>query len=276
MKKISFRNFWPGFDHKGHTAFNWISEIFKLEIDNENPDIVVYSYFGVNPSGDEPFKKIFFTGERIKPDFNIYDFAFTFEYSEDPRNFRFPLYLWNHKDYRSLENRDKKDWAFSKNKFCNFIYGNGNLGMEGVRDRIDFFKKLSKYKHVDSGGSVLNNIGYNIGDKKEWIRDYKFTISFENQYHPGYTTEKIIDPFLCGSLPIYSGNPLINLDFNPSSFINVKDFNSHEEAIERIIEIDQNDNLYNNIMNQRILPDPLPEWSTEDWYIECWKKILQQ
>lgn len=274
MKKIDFRNFWPGFNYKEHSAFNWIFEKFNFELDPNNPDIVIYSYFGSGPSGNEPFKKIFFTGERIDPDFTKYDFAFTFEYSHDPRNFRFPLFLWHHRNYRSLENRDKKDWASTKSKFCNFIYGNGNLGMVGVRDRIEFFKKLSEYKKVDSGGSVLNNIGYNIENKNQWISDYKFTIAFENQSHPGYTTEKILDPFLSGSLPIYSGNPRIEEDFNKGSFLNVMDFKNYEEAIEKIIEIDENDSLYNNIMNSRILPDPVPVWASEEWYMECWKKIL--
>jgi hypothetical protein len=272
--KIDFRDFWPGFDYKVHSAFNWIVEDLNLTVNQETPDIVIYSYFGRGPIGNETFKKVFFTGERINPDFSKYDFAFSFEYSEDSRNFRFPLYLWNHSAYESLNKRVKKDWASEKNKFCNFLYGNGNLSMAGVHDRIEFFKKLSDYKKIDSGGSVLNNMGYNIGDKIQWISDYKFTISFENQYSPGYTTEKILDPFIAGSLPIYSGNPLIDADFNTGSFINVSLFKNYEEAIERIIEIDRNNNLYNDIMNARILPDPIPEWSTKEWYIECWKKIM--
>jgi hypothetical protein len=234
----------------------------------------VYSHFGKGPKGNEPFKKVFFTGERIDPDFNKYDFAFTFEHLNDPRNFRFPLYLWHHGNYRSLETREKKDWASSKSKFCNFLYGNSNVNMQGVRDRIEFFKKLSEYKHVDSGGPVLNNIGYTVQDKNKWLSDYKFTIAFENQYHNGYTTEKIIYTFLSGSLPIYKGNPMINLDFNSGSFLNVSDFKSMDQAIERIIEIDQSNDLYNEIMNSRILPDPIPEWAKEDWYENCWKKIL--
>jgi|688.fasta_scaffold211872_2 hypothetical protein len=274
MQKIGFRDFWPNFDYKQHSAFNWIVENFNLQVTDDSPDVVVYSFFGNGPKGNEPFKKVFFTGERADPDFNKYDFAFTFEYLNDPRNFRFPLYLWHHGNYRLLENREKKDWASSKSKFCNFLYGNSNVNMQGVRDRIEFFKKLSEYKHVDSGGPVLNNIGYTVPDKNKWISDYKFTIAFENQYHSGYTTEKIMDPFISGSLPIYSGNPLINIDFNPDSFLSVSDFKSIDQAIERIIEIDQSNDLYNEIMNSRILPNPIPEWAKEDWYENCWKKIL--
>lgn len=275
MKKILFKGFWPGFDYKLHSAFNWIIEYFGLVVTDESPDIIIYGYPTAGPDTHEKCIKVFFTGECIEPDFSIYDFAFTFENSENRKNFRFPLYLWHHDSYGYLEEREIKDWASTKKKFCNFIYGNSNTNMEGVRDRIDFFKKLSQYKKVDSGGSVLNNIGYRVDDKKKWIQDYKFTISFENQYSKGYTTEKIIDPFLCGSLPIYKGNPLIYDDFNKGSFIHVNDFENIDEVISSIINLDNNDDLYNQMMNTRIIPHPRPIWSTREWYIECWKKILE-
>jgi len=275
-KKIDFRGFWNGFDYKGHSAFNWIVDHFNLEINSDNPDVIVYSCFSNYLKSDKPHTRVFFTGERISPDFEKYDFAFTFDYSEDPRNFRFPLYLWSHDTYFSLSNRseNKKNWASKKTKFCNFIYGNGNTNMDGVKRRIDFFNSLSKYKKVDSGGTVLNNIGFNVVNKNEWISDYKFTISFENQRYNGYTTEKILDPFLAGSLPIYSGNPSIDKDFNSDSFINYDSFDNMDQVISKIIEIDQNDELYNHIMNHEILLDPIPDWATREWYIKKWEKIL--
>ncbi len=70
-------------------------------------------------------------------------------------------------------------------------------------------------------------------------------MSFENndQYNGciGYTTEKIYEPFMSMSIPIYWGNIKINEDFNEGSFINWNHYGSDEKTIERIIEID-NDN----------------------------------
>ena len=48
--------------------------------------------------------------------------------------------------------------------------------------------------------------------------------AFENTYAPGYTTEKIMDAFASGCVPIYYGDPLVVQDFNPDSFINAHDF----------------------------------------------------
>ncbi len=62
--------------------------------------------------------------------------------------------------------------------------------------RNNFFLKISKYKKVDSGGLALNNIGYIVKNKLEFIKDYKFTIAFENSSYSGYTTEKITDAFI--------------------------------------------------------------------------------
>ena len=46
MKTISFKNFWSGFDYTQHSAFNWIVDIYKLNVVKNNADIVVYCTFG--------------------------------------------------------------------------------------------------------------------------------------------------------------------------------------------------------------------------------------
>jgi len=131
--------------------------------------------------------------------------------------------------------------------------------------RIKFFHKLSKYKKVDSGGKVLNNIGGRVKDKLTFIKDYKFTIAFENASFPGYTTEKLVQPMFVDSLAIYWGNELVHNDFNPKSFLNYLDFKSEDELIQKIIEVDQTDELYieylkqpyfhNNVVNEYVNPE---------------------
>ena len=98
----------------------------------------------------------------------------------------------------------------------------------------------------------MNSVGRIVTEmeKVEFIKDYKFTIAFENTEYPGYTTEKLVQPMLAYSLPIYCGNPLIERDFNTKSFLNYTDFASEDELIERIIEIDQNDELYMQYLRQ--------------------------
>ena len=130
-----------------------------------------------------------------------------------------------------------KIWK-AKTKFCCMVVSNPNCAK-----RVEFFKHLTTYKPVDSGGGVLNNIGGRVADKKAFIKDYKFVISFENSEQDGYTTEKIIEPILQDCIPIYWGNKLVDRDFNSERFIDYNQFESEEDLIKRILEIDQNDDL---------------------------------
>ena len=70
----------------------------------------------------------------------------------------------------------------------------------------------------------LNNVGGPVKNKIDFIMDHKFTIAFENSSYPGYTTEKIFEPMLVNSIPLYWGNPLVDRDFNTKSFLNFHDY----------------------------------------------------
>src|SRR5262249_543629 len=155
---------------------------FDLEL-TPDPDFVVYSSFGLEHTTFD-CTRIFYTGENDRPNFRACDFAFTFDYLATPRNYRLPLYaFYNH---RGLLGAKAAAALFAaKSRFCAFVYSNGR-----AHERIALLDKLSRYKRVDCGGAVRNNIGYRVKDKIEFMRDYKFSIAFENASAPGYTTEK--------------------------------------------------------------------------------------
>ena len=81
-------------------------------------------------------------------------------------------------------------------------------------------------------------------DKLNFIKDRKFVIAFENSCGDGYTTEKLPDAFHAHTIPIYFGNPNVGRDYNPKAFINVNDYNSLEEVVEKVIELDNDDDAY--------------------------------
>lgn len=78
-------------------------------------------------------------------------------------------------------------------------------------------------------------------DKFKTISGYKFAICFENVSYPGYITEKIIDCFVAGAIPIYLGAPDVQ-DFIPKeSFVDMREFDSWERLnnyLDRITEDD--------------------------------------
>jgi hypothetical protein len=255
--KIAFSDFWGGFEYNPTGKINFdnifykiLSERFEIEI-SDKPDFLIFSVFGNNHLNYK-CKKIFYTGENQRPNYNLCDYSITFDYLEDKRNFRFPF-----SGIIMYENNIKKNWnkeidfdkIFSeKTKFCNFVFS--NPAPQSPRNFL--FLELSKYKSVDSGGAVYNNLGKLVepgwDNKLKFMNQYKFTICFENSEYPGYTTEKIIHPKIVNSIPIYWGNPLVANDWNTKSFINAYDFKNIFELIEYIKEVDNNNNLYKQIL----------------------------
>jgi hypothetical protein len=75
----------------------------------------------------------------------------------------------------------------------------------------------------------------------DFINDYKFTIAFENSSNSGYTTEKLVDALGSNSIPIYWGNPNVDLEFNTRAFINCHHYRSFQEAVAEVIAIDNDD-----------------------------------
>ena len=243
--KINFINFWGGFDPKSNYFYDLLKEEFDVEISN-NPDYLFFSVFG-NDHLKYKCKKIFYVGENIPPDMNYCDYAFSFDYLNNDRNYRLPHYLL-YPGYYDLVNKSVDDSLVNR-KFCNIVMSNG-----GCKKRNDFFQKLSKYKKVDSGGRFNNSIGYAVTDKVEWLKEYKFNLCFENDAHRGYnehyTTEKLPQAMQANTIGVYLGNTQIEKEFNTKSFINIRDFKSDEEAIEYIIYLDNNNEEYMKVMKQ--------------------------
>ena len=81
------------------------------------------------------------------------------------------------------------------------------------------------------------------GDKIKTISNYKFAICFENVAYPGYVTEKIIDCFVAGTIPIYLGAPDVQ-DFIPKeTFIDMRAFDSWERLNTYLDELKEEDAL---------------------------------
>jgi hypothetical protein len=236
---LGFSDFWGGFTPHDNYFTRLLATRYHVAV-SEQPEYLIYSCFGNQHRRIPARVRIYYTGENCRPNFRRCDYAFTFDHLSRPEHYRLPLYAW-YGDPVSLVKRDVDAQRIlaAKTGFCNFVYSNPRC-----RLRIRFFEKLSKYKRVDSGGKLLNNIGGPVANKLEFLRRYKFTIAFENDSYPGYTTEKICEPMHARSLPIYWGNPLVHLDFNPRSFVNYFDYGDLDELVDRVIEIDRNDDLY--------------------------------
>ena len=243
LRKVKFVGFGDNSRICKSLIFRLLSRHFALEL-SESPDYVFFN------SGGEHFRyndciKIVVQGENQTVDFNAYDYGIGFDhmifgdrYLRNPLFARYPLFE-TLSDVR-MDILNRRDELVNR-KFCSFVVSHQAAG-DPMREM--FFRRLSQYKHVDSGGRFLNNVGGPVEDKIAFCRQYKFNIAFENSSSPGYTTEKIMDAYASISLPIYYGNPSIETDFSPASMIRLMSEDDIESAVDEVVRLDNDDDEY--------------------------------
>lgn len=155
--------------------------------------------------------------------------------------------------------------------FCTFIVSNPKCN---VRNNI--FEKLNNYKKVNSMGGYANNTGYNI-TFPYWSEQYfnvlsnhKFMICCENTKMETYSTEKIVNPYLARTIPIYWGTHNIKKIFNPDSMLFLEDETEESmiKLIKQIIEIDNNDEKFLEFINRPIFTEENIKFWDDNYILE--------
>jgi hypothetical protein len=75
--------------------------------------------------------------------------------------------------------------------------------------------KIDVYGHLCRG----------IQKKEEGLNDYMFSVCIENDIHDTYFTEKILDAFATGTIPIYKGTKNVVNHFNAGGILFLDDIN---------------------------------------------------
>ena len=198
-------------------------------VDSEEPDFIIFGPYGNDiPQKSDKYTRIGYFCENIKPDLSICEWAFGMVSETIVNDARYRRIQWHDLDPQDLVKPvdfDAAEIAAGKKKFCNFFYSHR------VPYREEFFRQLSRYKKVDAPGKSMNNMpgidekyqGSLWERKRKFLSEYKFTIAFENYSYPGYQTEKLFDAMQVNSIPIYCGDPNVELTFNTKSFVNTAD-----------------------------------------------------
>ena len=105
------------------------------------------------------------------------------------------------------------------------------------------------------GGKCKNNLNSNIEDKIGFLSMYKFSISMENSNGDGYISEKIIDSFRAGTIPIYYGDYIVDEFINPKTYILINGEMDIDKKIEYIKKIDKDDKLYISLLKEKPIID---------------------
>lgn len=230
--------------------------------------------------------RIFSCGEYVTPDMNIFDYAShrIRHFDVRDRAIRVPTVFGrrlNGLEENCLTYEDALQ-QYKSREFCNFIYSNANA--HPYRDKI--FYALEQYRHVDSLGGHLNNVGNRISRsdmdwEQESIRlksNYRFSVSVGNACGSGNVDEKLITSFEAHSVPIFWGDPDVEEDFNPSAFINAHRFDTLEALTDEVRRIDQSPELWSRMVSA--------PWMTEEQkarqevenerYTDFWMNVFTQ
>ena len=242
------------FDKEFHQKWlrNALDDEFEIKFTKKHPDYLIYNVFSSQDRTEYNPNEIRIAAytENKMPDLNYADYIIAhYHINYLDKYFKHNVFFWeNFTEIDQVRKEVLKNPI--RTKFCGAVISNCTAEF-----RLKFIDKLNKYKTVDMGGKCWNNIKRRVGNKTKFLRNYKFSIAMENSDGDGYVTEKIIQAFLAGNIPIYYGDYLVEEYINPKTFILIKGEKDIDDKIEYIKKIDDDDKLYRSIMKEKPLID---------------------
>lgn len=180
---------WNKTDHSAPISIHIDGEVFSVPVDKTKLNI---AWFCESPWFTRPYTKNLDNPkikERILSDFSLI-------FSNDKELIsRHPevKYLLPHA-FTWCENRD----IYPKTKLWSII-ASGKNDAPGHKFRHNIIKTYKEYLSVFGRGYK------EISSKNEGLNDFRFSFAVENIKAEGYWTEKIVDCFATGTIPIYWG-----------------------------------------------------------------------
>lgn len=231
--------------------------LIKSKKNNKNGNIIVKSCLSGDIWNKEIKPYIYWSGENRIPKKSKYEnnslYVIT-TLSKLENSIYIPFCLESHHIYKDRLYKDYNrqyiiGYCASNKVVIRESFFNKCVEKFGIENCISFGDCFGKYNKT--------NIRCNCGFQGiQLIKEYgkcKFVIAMENSIGDGYVTEKIVNAFYAGAIPIYWGSSNINDLFNKNAFINVSNFNNLDECIEYIFNLSDND--IKNMLNEKIYND---------------------
>ena len=283
--RIAFFDMWADYQPSYNAFTGALTKAgVPFELNQIDPTVVIFGPFGTDNENIryKHIPKIFYTGENAAPVIRS-DVVLNIGFQRDVSGgayIRLPNWMtelnWFDQNSKQMVNPEpfsldllKPQPIVGRQKFCAFVASNA-----GCVQRNSLFHMISRYKRIDSAGSVFPNMekipcgaGGAGGQhaKVEFYKDYKFALVCENSCSPGYVTEKILHAKLAGCVPIYWGDPLVALEFDSTAFINVSAFQSEEQLLKRIQELDTDESAWKLMASKPLLSEICVEKCKEIW-----------
>jgi hypothetical protein len=205
---------------------------------------------------------IFFTGENERPPYGDWDCYLTFDLnSYGGKNAYLPLWWITSSDLirptvspylgRSITLEEmltpRESNYKNRKKFCVAFIG------KAYPFRMQAIAALSAIGKVDVFGGIARNSGRKAASEKyATSQQYKFVFAFENDLFPGYVTEKAPEAWATGAIPLYWGSDPLGY-LNQNAMVNLANYQNLEKFTQRVGEISNDPQEWQNIANQPIL-----------------------
>lgn len=265
-------SFWGSFSletgfvaHLLERAFGSFRVVEKLR----HADLILTSVFPHGPC-KYPEKTVAVIFENVRPNYDFYARSISSDFdSYGGRNCRVPGWWaeidWGPRNRPTLNASVNHGYeprvalerllsprtppARPAERFCCYVARNPEthrrLAVEALSSRI---------APVDLFGAVAGRPL--LRSKYEVLPDYRFNLCFENSIYPGYYTEKALQAWAGGCIPLYWSDPWYVRDFNPQAMINRIGFPSLEAFAEEVAQVNASPARMAEIHAQPLLLEP--------------------
>ena len=171
--------------------------------------------------------------------------AYTYQWIKQPDNYAKFDYILTYNS--ELLNLDKK--------FVSFVFGGCWIKPEDrkIHEKTKDISIIASWKKNTEGQRLRHEVIERFGDKidvygngykfvenkLEALQDYRYSIVIENE-QTEFLTEKLIDCFSVGTIPIYWGSQIVGKHFNMDGVFNFNDINALETILNYV-----DDKIYN-------------------------------
>ena len=245
-------DFWAGHDPSADPMIRALTAGMEYTSRIEGADLTICSTFGDRHRRARG-ALVMFNGEPSAPGVfarkSSIHFRIDWMHDSSPDHLRVPIWAYGLREALAEFDTFSDGSVPSGRRFCNFIYSNHGSPMRNA-----FFELLHREKPVDALGLAHRNLVHpglaersvtgGLATKLAVQGEYRFTIAFENSEHVGYTTEKLLHAWSADTVPIYWGNPAVEVDFAPGSFLSLNRAGSMAKLVKLVLEVDDDPELY--------------------------------
>jgi len=273
--RVAFVDMWRQFNPQHNFFVETLRQLYHdvAVVTPDECDLLIYSVFGDRHTHYEDKFRLYYTGENTRPpDPKLYnkiyvpDASISFDFDSvlhgnfESTNYRLPVW-YQYIDWFNVESwygpnywlippdyidQPNEFSAVPKTKFCAAVFAKfARYRMETAQAFQALYKPIDIY-----GPNAEQQILIPPGDyaKCSTLAHYKFSMCYENSSYPGYVTEKLLQAKVANTVPIYWGNKLFSVDFNPQCCLFFD--GDYETLVDRVRRLDEDDDAYAAMLAQ--------------------------